>query len=1369
MAIDLGIGINQDAAPERQPERTYRYGLNAVTDSVSGDRDYIMSEPANQHCFDLPEGYLPVGDIYIGNDRTLVFSTNGERSEIGLHKEKCRYKTLVNSGCLGFDIDHRIDATYRLRRGCDDVIYFTDGLNPVRVINITNLRSYWTEEYADFLAGGGNPDAFGGEKWECALFDHSRSFIIPCIEEANVAAGGSLEIGTYQIAIQLLDQNRNATPFIYASQPVTVYPEDRNLGQQEALGGWHKILGGISQAGDPLVGQGPTNKLIRYNISNIDTRFAFYRVAVMAINGGTGNVAEVSYTEPIVISGSDALFVLDSLSGLSTGALEEVRQIRADIRVAKHITQLENMLILSYTKDKKRDFCALQEEANKIQILPTSASALRPMYDNSFSDNVKNPENLFEAQGYMADEVYAFGIVYVYSDGAESPVFHIPGKASQTSDFELLTVVDAFPFGLNPNQVSYYDVKHLGFTQSNYNSHAIKYLDADGIEQEAVGQVPRFMVFNTGSSSTMGYHQSNLVRYPMDRDCDGNLIWGSLAGTPIRHHRFPNRNMIPISGDLDDIGTGVTWFRSIGIIVNAVGYPDPDIVGHYIVRSERAGNETIIDKGMLLPNTNENEGDGVIRVGQLQSQFSINTATDYVGEVITPKTLYNNINLNEGEYLSSEGIYNIVDIIGSSDGVHTYVHGGLVPSEFTNIHYSNPRKMVIRGEQPPFGNYTATVRNNSYNNETDIVFPLSPIVNDWSVINDGNVSNRSAYYVAIKVNRDVYSDLAGLTYIRTHNCMLTGPSIVYGGDVFVQPLDLMTIHRLHRDVPIADWRTRLRYNMFVESDINIALRAHGEEPCERVIDFPWYDTDVPYSVRVRDYVLNKYTAGGQNPFDDHDPLLICPEYYKLNPDFSRQNDVNIYFPLPRFYDCCSECEGDYPHRYWYSLQSFQEEAFDNYFVFLPNNYRDISGEHGEITNIFTKGENLYIHCREMLWIQPKNLQERVTDEFVTFIGTGDLFAIPPRPVSTVGKGAAGSQDKWATIDTPHGLIFVDQLDSKIYLLGEGINPISDDGLLRWAKNNLNDYLNTYLEGIGVDKKFNTYIHSVYDPIHRRAIITKLDYEPIDLVVYDGLNEDGSFVWWNDGFYRVANGGVLFEVELGDPEYFVNKSWTLSYSFLTGKWVSWHSYLPSYYFNNKGRFYSNSGSSFWSHDSLTEFNKFYGEDAKHIIEIAYRDMPIKPQVWDSVLFQSMGRTYNNGWIDDKYRTFDTIMLYNNYETTGEQEMVVKAEESPTIDFLLHGIRNQAGELNITRRGRLFHVNGFRNIVDNYGGSLFSDRWEDIRDEFPIDKVVNPAVIDVNKDWKDLNPMREDFIVIRLSGSATDVQIRTKYLIMNKSSK
>jgi hypothetical protein len=108
-----------------------------------------------------------------------------------------------------------------------------------------------------------------------------------------------------------------------------------------------------------------------------------------------------------------------------------------------------------------------------------------------------------------------------------------------------------------------------------------------------------------------------------------------------------------------------------------------------------------------------------------------------------------------------------------------------------------------------------------------------------------------------------------------------------------------------------------------------------------------------------------------------------------------------------------------------------------------------------------------------------------------------------------------------------------------------------------------------IPGVDTDNHFNGIgLHGVYDARFERIIITKLDYIPIDPnVKYDYVTKE---------FYvEELKNNVAFrtEVQLLDPEYFCNKSWSVSYNFNTQSWISFHSYLPNFYIGENNFFYS----------------------------------------------------------------------------------------------------------------------------------------------------------------------------------------------------
>jgi hypothetical protein len=117
---------------------------------------------------------------------------------------------------------------------------------------------------------------------------------------------------------------------------------------------------------------------------------------------------------------------------------------------------------------------------------------------------------------------------------------------------------------------------------------------------------------------------------------------------------------------------------------------------------------------------------------------------------------------------------------------------------------------------------------------------------------------------------------------------------------------------------------------------------------------------------------------------------------------------------------------------------------------------------------------------------------------------------------------------------------------------------------------------------------------VYDSKFDRVIITKLDYIPLDKdIKYDEITKE---------FYLESEiNGLTFrdQVYLDDPDYFCNKSWTISFNFNTKSWVSFHSYIPNFYIGENNFFYSGLNGCCDNVDSEVTFKAFVGDISKII--------------------------------------------------------------------------------------------------------------------------------------------------------------------------
>jgi hypothetical protein len=287
-------------------------------------------------------------------------------------------------------------------------------------------------------------------------------------------------------------------------------------------------------------------------------------------------------------------------------------------------------------------------------------------------------------------------------------------------------------------------------------------------------------------------------------------------------------------------------------------------------------------------------------------------------------------------------------------------------------------------------------------------------------------------------------------------------------------------------------------------------------------------TDKKPVTKIDEYLLLKFTyLDFERKIDNRGYYgYPQPELYLINKDYNRNNLQKTYLMLSLEYDCCSDCVEIFPHRIYNSEQSFEEELSDNYRIFLPNNYRDIEGGTGKITNIFKLSNNLYIHTQHALWHQPQNFQERVTGDIVSFIGTGSYFATPPRPIVDDKNNSAGTEHKWGAIKTPYGVLFPCEVENKWYFFnGQKLEAISNEGNANWFRKNM---------PLLLDKQYNLANNKIYpfrnNPVNEigsgyvsafdsskdRLIVTKKDMQISNL-------PESDYEICNEG-----NGTIIFE-------------------------------------------------------------------------------------------------------------------------------------------------------------------------------------------------------------------------------------------------
>ena len=233
------VGLDMDSSVNQVQKGKLSYALNAALENFDSNSVSYQNEPSNEACLEFPEGYQLIGTHFIQEkSKHIFFLANPETggSEIGyMDNNDCVYRTLctpipdtdltvcANSECLNFDINHPIHKAVHKITNCTTEVYWTDGLNPRRYINIEQVPYITT-----YLDNEANPNNVICTPQIQAVLDCNKlnvqpNFQIPNIEVSDIVVGGDLKAGTYQFAIQYGNASGDAyTSYYSVTNPTSI-------------------------------------------------------------------------------------------------------------------------------------------------------------------------------------------------------------------------------------------------------------------------------------------------------------------------------------------------------------------------------------------------------------------------------------------------------------------------------------------------------------------------------------------------------------------------------------------------------------------------------------------------------------------------------------------------------------------------------------------------------------------------------------------------------------------------------------------------------------------------------------------------------------------------------------------------------------------------------------------------------------------------------------------------------------------------------------------------------------------------------------------------------------------------------------------
>lgn len=1402
-------GINTDLDPIKQPDGSYRFALNVSNSSSHDNNTDRNSDESNASCFVIkPEEILKGTQLLDNNDKIhYIYNRTTGKSIISLQKNNtCDREDLIITSCFNWDDNRRIQSVFKLFKGCERVLYFTDGNNPVFTVNIDDLINYVSDNVYDIYGDNINNDvaveyANSDDLWNCELFNLISSYRHPNIQINELLnSGGNIEVGSYQFSIRYLDNDLNPTDWISITNPVPVLDENTNSRYFEIDGGIAGDNTDNTVTGDTSLP--PTTKSIQLRLSNLDTNYNFYQIAVIQTSGNTGTTTDVYLKPEVQYSGDTSFYTFTgkNLNDDIAATESEITSVSTDINSANHILQKDNRLLLANTKSNKYDWSKFQIAASKIG----SKYKVNSTKKTDFDQSVKSPNYYYNIKNYMRDEVYAFGIVWILKNGRETPAFHIPGR----------------PLNWDPVNNTPLDSLHDNLLINGFNDTNYDHLPDDLQNVHARWVSENTAIKLSDDEGLMGYHQSLDHKYPVIRNCDNKSIWGQdikgedLEGEYIRHHRFPDATLEKIQDLVNIYNLGVEFFN----IEPPAEYAD-DIQGYRIVRDIRTEvNKTVLDNGIL---------DSTLRIGIVDYSYfrsgtsldSNATTSDKIFVYHSPKGYFNREALT-GNHFKIIGHYNDSSVLnqtyanqaGAGDFDVYFMWGELdsttdgtinklltdykyvdrrsvrdVPATFSTINVDN----LVTG-----GGVTETVVNViNHLGSNDLLF--------ISLDDTINSPENKLYYVSHKSFRDVYTNLFSLRYINTHPNIesVTQSSIeVYGGDSYISKIDWS----------LQDYDTSRTYmTAYIESEINSELRHDGDEGvCSLTYKGPYFQDELN-DITTTDVLANiepivfyewilRYARFNDPSFEDSGldaKDFVCADYWALNPDLIRLNNQRQYRSIPLGFNYCSRCLEEYPYRIYYSEKSFQEENIDNYRVFLINNYTDIMGDQGPITNMFLDRDRLFVHCNKAIWqVQTRPNEIRNSEETI-FVGTGEIFSIPPRQLVSTDYGYGGSNQKWSTVSTEHGTFFCDSNLGKVFLMGSGLEEISAYGMINFFERNLE------IELIKQVPEFNNRdalnhnsigVIATYDTRYKRYILHKKDFTFTDKMrsIYKGVVEDvdefkidfqlgevgntptvlfeSEFTIYslsdNNFYYVDQKSNTYNKIDFRNKEYFVNLSWTLSYDPIEKNWISFHSYMPTYMFMDNETFYSyvDGMNNIYKHNIIGDYLNYYGIKYPMVIEIVEKGNYNNDHIFSSFKYISSVEKYDsqqNSFIEISDKTFDEYYAFTRDQITSTNSIVI--DNIPYLSI--------SQDRNIAIASRV--DNGFRvskNLrdiaINRNNVTLTTSNWlindyniyfnQDGFNNGYIDYVPNPNGRDINKEVYSRSKIKDKYMRIRLFFKPSD---------------
>lgn len=1003
-----------------------------------------------------------------GKSGDLTYSYNPLRN---LYESEAN-KILKNfsTANLSYDADHPITIECQQSYDGSVNLLITDDNDSPRIIN-SAFTVQENNKYERVMHNQSVATNYYSEETVDSTTRLQRTISADCgflkINLDSIEDGGQLLGGNYIFMIKYCDEDYNETNIINESGIVSVFKGTQNS----------NVVGTLQNE--------VTNKSIVLKLTNFDPAYNYFKVVYkrnFCDLTGTLDYEFKEITKPYKINtNNDGEYILriDGYEPTIDTTYDNIIAQNNVYNTARTEAQIQNTLFFGNVSEAVEKQKELQQLSYYIKVTAkTQDDLLKGTFKHNSIDqsDYANPINVYSHLGYMPNELYRIGIVYIYNNDTTSAVYNLRGNKLELNEYNYVGNIDPYlevNFDLSSTFINECENTKGVFIMPNVEINQNNIIRPISLQFE----IDSIIVNKLHDLGIKGYYFVRQKRIP-------NFIAQGYSIGVSNNAYIP---MLPVY-DIENEESENKYFTHS--IVNITDKTKCKLEST-IITNTNVKNRGLICADAFLNRSMQSLLDGskfkLVKVGNYRTSFNSNerfVQTSF--EPCEPTCIEAQLIYVPEE--TSTRIYNSY-VFSTKSGSAEDLHS-LRNLEWD--HTSTQKKVdnyIVRGNYAPFIGVVSPINENSNAFEVDnLELDYSSVYNIYL----NYCESIQEWQNAVTIRANDKSEFTAISDRFSINTETNHTHIIYHGDCFTGETSIkFQWNFLDHKTPLNATIVKPEFNwpLINEDAEDYYKYNYSNIKWEELNISDWNAVPIGYIFSYR--YMSNYNLSVRSIDQLHtDEMALFGSYRSFYPHTAYTDSVAWKLPDSNLLnEGLSTTQACLPH-FEVELVPYVKHTFDNriafseiqqqggfqngYRIFKGLSYQDIDSSYGAIVKLLPFGSDLFCvfeHGCGIVPVNEKALITTTTGQSVHMKGTDVIQS----QVSVVSQDY-GSIHEDSIIITPGGIYGVDVFAKKIWrYTGGQFTIISDQYVQRFLNDHINnDNRNTWVGFKNVKTHYNNY-------------------------------------------------------------------------------------------------------------------------------------------------------------------------------------------------------------------------------------------------------------------------------------------------------